>query len=254
MSNEQLADEIEGKFDLNAYPTLKRVVDILRAPSPAALDPTWRDNLYADGKTPDKKSIDEVASQYRNQHLKEASMGDMPTITTTPAVLDPVTVEACILSLETMKYEAIEFRNYEQADRIETTIDQLRVIARALIGQPRDAEAVGERLKIAFELEEFAKRGASYEANKTMRKAAELLRASPSNPQGEPQAMSQITLTPEQDRWLRRHVQKALASSAVRPQVKQFALAIARQLEGQPVEEVVGNPYDLVSSTDGVKS
>jgi len=66
--------------------------------------------------------------------------------------------------------------------------------------------------------------------------------------------MSQITLTPEQDRWLRRHVQKALASSAVRPQVKQFALAIARQLEGQPVGEVVGNPYDLVSSTDGVKS
>jgi hypothetical protein len=39
VSNEQLADEIEGKFDLNAYPTLKRVVDILRAPSPAVLDP-----------------------------------------------------------------------------------------------------------------------------------------------------------------------------------------------------------------------
>jgi hypothetical protein len=66
--------------------------------------------------------------------------------------------------------------------------------------------------------------------------------------------MTKITLTPEQDRWLRRHIQKALASTAVRPQVKQFAVAIARQLEAQPVGEVVGNPYDLVSSTDEVKS
>jgi len=155
-----------------------------RAPSPAALDPTWRDNLYADGKTPDKKSIDEAASQYRNQHLKEASMGDMPTITTTPAVLDPVTVEAMRALI--VEHCHVNMKWPATAQIADHHVEPFVSAIRALIGQPRDAEAVGERLKIAFELEEFAKRGASYEANKTMRKAAELLRASPSNPQGEP--------------------------------------------------------------------
>jgi hypothetical protein len=47
----------------------------------------------------------------------------------------PAMVDACIASLEKIKSLAIEFRDYEQADQIETTIDSLRAIVRALAGK-----------------------------------------------------------------------------------------------------------------------